>query len=558
MSGHCRFQGFRTLRSYQINNVFSPADENIERLQQIRYYINDLKPAEALYIKRNIYVVINSILQTEVGFLQFEDHLQRPTQEGVRTVCDICYTNIFSGCWFCQHCGKETCQECYLEYNEAKAQCDGINSYGNALHKWLRVCLLDPSQFIAILNSVEELFTSQAPRIVQPETKEECNYPTSKDYISPLGIGWLRGEVIVMKLSMENTRKNWSPEYFIPYYLQIDEFAQKVSYKNDTSVLQNIQLGTDQGLSIGKNKVSIAFTCWPFEEDFSIKFPQHWSDIYHLLVMNNFSEYILPKGKYNLVSYFPKSHIQPELSAKLEIFHDETASLTMNERTTPLQFAVTDTFNVMLTVRQSTSKQDNVDVSNIHNIDLEEIKDKTSAAIWHVFTHNMVPLLRDFVREQLRIVKSKDPIHERLLYLTNTQLEQFSRLYGVSIQTVHQKPGIAVVIPAGSIYQAFTFRDCVKFQIRFFSPEHMAKGLEISREACRVKSQVDLFRYEHILYYSWLSISNSLLSDERRDSLTKINSTKPILFQDKRVTQMAEPSEETRSLISKHRTTRQN
>ncbi|ORX85574.1 hypothetical protein K493DRAFT_386803 [Basidiobolus meristosporus CBS 931.73] len=511
-AGLCRFQGFRVLRNYQIKNVFLPVAKDAEKLSIHSSRVAGLNSDEVMYIKRNIGMVVGSILQAEVTFLQFDDCLHRPAGDGIRIVCDVCHIDIFCGYWFCQSCGKETCQACHVEREEEEEDlCEGIAPSESYSHKWLRVCQLDPT---TIFNDIERLSAFHGSKMTDPHTPMQstarvgqphsCSYARPGTFVSALGEGWVRGEVAVVSLDITAIHRNWSSAHFIPFYLQASLF-KNVTYGNETFITHTSRLNIEK--SAFRDPISIAFTCWPFVENFSAKFPEHWIDIKHLLITNSLSEYILPTGKLNLFSYFPKTMIQPELAPKLEIFHDESAQLSMNDRMAPLQFAATDTFNIILSAQHGATSTNAAALANIACGALTA-ENQESAAVWHVFTYDKIPLLREYLRKQIHIVRSKDPIHERLLYLGNSQLEQFSQQYGNHIQTIHQKVGMAVIIPAGSIYQVLTFRDCVKFQIRFFSPEHMSKGMEVSREACRNQSQVDLLRYEQVLYYAWLALND--------------------------------------------------
>jgi len=73
-------------------------------------------------------------------------------------------------------------------------------------------------------------------------------------------------------------------------------------------------------------------------------------------------------------------------------------------------------------------------------------------AVWDIFATTDTPVLRRFLRKTQRAAKA-DPVREEKRYLDNAMMRRLFEEEGLVSWRVVQRPGDAVIVPAGCAYQ---------------------------------------------------------------------------------------------------------
>ncbi|KAJ2394447.1 hypothetical protein GGI05_002035, partial [Coemansia sp. RSA 2603] len=166
--------------------------------------------------------------------------------------------------------------------------------------------------------------------------------------------------------------------------------------------------------------------------------------------------------------------------------------------------------------------------------------DDDAAVQWIVFPPGASEYLRDFNNSD----DNHDPIHDRNIYMDAKACRRLYESYDDEVKSylIYQRPGDAVFIPAGSIYQRRTLRNTIAIQSRSLSPEHAAVARRVSDELSANKyrnRRSDTLPVMDILWWVWMGNSeeregcaDSVMSTSRSNNLpTKAaaSSEKPAL-----------------------------
>ncbi|KAJ1857867.1 Lysine-specific demethylase 3B, partial [Coemansia sp. RSA 2703] len=134
--------------------------------------------------------------------------------------------------------------------------------------------------------------------------------------------------------------------------------------------------------------------------------------------------------------------------------------------------------------------------------------DDDAAVQWIVFPPGASEYLRDFNNSD----DNHDPIHDRNIYMDAKACRRLYESYDDEVKSylIYQRPGDAVFIPAGSIYQRRTLRNTIAIQSRSLSPEHAAVARRVSDELSANKyrnRRSDTLPVMDILWWVWMGNS---------------------------------------------------
>lgn len=131
------------------------------------------------------------------------------------------------------------------------------------------------------------------------------------------------------------------------------------------------------------------------------------------------------------------------------------------------------------------------DVESITSLVDERISD-SPAAQWDVFHREDVSKVLEYLRRHCNefnsgyICKGDEihTIHDQNFYLDAYHKMRLKEEFGVQPWTFEQKPGEAIIIPAGCPYQNRKLKSCVNVVVGFISPENAAESIRLTDEIC--------------------------------------------------------------------------
>ncbi|KAF9246856.1 hypothetical protein BU15DRAFT_57822 [Melanogaster broomeanus] len=252
---------------------------------------------------------------------------------------------------------------------------------------------------------------------------------------------WSNGDPIVVTGILPKFKLQWTPEYFI----------QK--YNPQSCLILECQTDLNKRVTVGEffswfGKYEGRVECWKLKDwppstDFKTAFPELFEDFSRAVPVPSYAR------------------------------HDATLlRLTLGSKgSTRLHMDMADVLNIM-TYAASTPDG------------------KPGSAVWDLFRACDADKLRTFLRRKFKGSYQHDPIHSQQFYLDSTLRKELFDMYGIKSHRVYQRPGEAVLIPAGCAHQVCNLADCVKVAVDFVSPENIA-ALRTAHEGIQGAEPVD-------------------------------------------------------------------
>ncbi|KAK0485497.1 hypothetical protein EDD18DRAFT_1293050 [Armillaria luteobubalina] len=306
------------------------------------------------------------------------------------------------------------------------------------------------------------------------------------------------GQPLLINDIQAKLKISWSPEYFIQHHgseeCRIEECQTGVS--KPATVRQYFQ---DFG-RYKHRKECWKLKDWPPSSAFWTVFPELYEDFCQAVPMPN---YIRPDGVMNLSSHFPPETVSPDLGPKM---YNAMAS---NQRrgsngSTRLHMDIADAINVM------THSCDGPDGS-------------PGCAAWDLYRREDNDAIRKFLKQKFQF-EGQDPIHSQQFYLTEDLRLELWQLHHVQSYRVYQRPGEAIVIPAGCTHQVCNLADCVKVAIDYVSPENINRCDQLTREFREQnhngKWKEDVLQLGSMLWFAWQSSSQQERAHQEATSST--------------------------------------
>ncbi|KAK6336616.1 hypothetical protein TWF718_009415 [Orbilia javanica] len=424
--------------------------------------------------------------------LQHEEQSKHPViriaeDPAQRSLCDSCATTIFVISYVCHVCGREYCPDCYDDWTE-NGNVRFETCSRNKMHTKeqlliaVRACEGELKAAVAEMES----FIQKSKASKQPEMGDLDRgiYPTralQDDMFAPVyeftaanfdeesfkDIWSMHGRPIIIKDCLDRFNLPWDPEYFINNHGHEDCTLVQTCppFKDYTTKVARFfeQFGKPHGIRSSNAKGTpssnltdegLKLKDWPSTDNFADVFPDLMIDFEHALP-DAVAKHIRQNGVYNLVSRFPEGYNRPDLGPKM--YNAFPATVQMDGRiggTTNLHRDITDAINFMM---YATSVNDDADAPG---------------AIWDIFPIGAAKHIREYLDEQFP-GQPTDPFHRQNCYLSPEDLETLYTERGVQSYRILQRPGDAVLIPAGCAHQVRNIKDCIKVAVDFLSPENV-------------------------------------------------------------------------------------
>ncbi|KAF3918627.1 hypothetical protein AA313_de0204111 [Arthrobotrys entomopaga] len=375
-----------------------------------------------------------------------------------RSLCDACATTLFITSYVCHLCGREYCPDCYDDWAESTENPRFETCSRNKSHKKSQLVIAVRACEGEVENMVDEL-----DKFVQEmeKTREDLNGDCSKYMTRRLQdpifapvyefsakefdednfkkIWGLHGRPIIITDCLERFKLPWDPNYFIKRHG--NESCTLVQtcppFNNYTSKVSKFfeQFGKSHTTEALKLKD------WPPADNFADVFPELMLDFEQALP-DAISKFVKHDGVYNLVSRFPQEYNKPDLGPKM--YNAFPATVQMDGTlggTTNLHRDITDAINFMM-FATSASTTDSI------KDDFKCDNDRSPGAIWDIFPIGATKHIRTYLDEKYPN-QPTDPFHRQNCYLTQEDLGVLYSVYGVQSYRILQRPGDAIMVPAG-------------------------------------------------------------------------------------------------------------
>lgn len=495
--------------------------------------------------KRQLDIVLGTSARALLSIIneELQHHLQhspyqRPCEAGVRPLCDMCLTTIFSGCWLCHQCGAEICLDCHrtkipikglkrCTFNKVhtanefvpitRHPLDQLQEIQQNMSAFLDEFKIDQTANIKGLTIIPESDTSL------PYVKEDFRRLSDEQFASI----WAKGEAVIVTGLQSRIKVAWSPQMMIEKYGQeevylTDGFAKKALQHAELSK-ELVECWVVDCIS-GKTKITTVrdfFTQfdpavkraageawklkdWPPSDSFAVAFPELYEDFEAFIP---FSSVTHLKGPLNLANRFPQGFLKPDLGPKMYCAMASSDGPT-GKGTTNLHLDIADAINVM--------------------VHAEKWESQEGPAVWDIFPASDAPKLRKFLLEyasgleasQLpryalekqdgdkkskpKIKATFDPIHAQCFYLNSEIRQKLRDEYGIKSWRIYQKPGEAVLVPAGCAHQVANLADCIKVACDFVSPQNVDRCMALSGEHRELLWKEDVLQLKNALWFTWL------------------------------------------------------
>ena len=157
-----------------------------------------------------------------------------------------------------------------------------------------------------------------------------------------------------------------------------------------------------------------------------------------------------------------------------------------------------------------------MDVADAVNIMLwskrppEDKSTEPPCAAWDIFRPEDSATIRDFMRRALHRTNT-DPIHSQHYYLDDKLRHELFAATGVRAFHFQQRPGEAVVIPAGCAHQVSNLSDCIKVAVDFVSPENVERCERLTEEfrqenhVAEKRWKEDVLQLKTMMWYAWVN-----------------------------------------------------
>ncbi|KAK6537696.1 hypothetical protein TWF694_011867 [Orbilia ellipsospora] len=482
-----------------------------------------------------------------------------------RSLCDACATTLFIISYVCHLCGREYCPDCYDDWADNGENPRFETCSRNKTHKKaqliiaVRACEGEVDSMVNELNN----FVQEMERSKEKPDEDCSTYATRRlqdaifapvfefpagefDEDSFKRIWGLHGRPIIITNCLERFKLPWDPKYFINNHGNENCTLVQTCppFNNYTSKVSKFfeQFGQTHTIEALKLKD------WPPADNFADVFPELMLD-FELALPDAISNFVKHDGVYNLTSRFPEGYNKPDLGPKM--YNAFPATVQMDGTiggTTNLHRDITDAINFMM-FATSASDTDGVKHS------FENDKDRSPGAIWDIFPIGATKHIRKYLDEKYPN-QPTDPFHRQNCYLAQEDLKILYRNYGVQSYRILQRPGDAIMIPAGCAHQVRNIKDCIKVAVDFLSPESVEiceyllqenraiveransspltkKGKE-SKKMSRIKKEDVLQLWKCLMYYYegvrgqlWSSRSSDKNSAHKSDFLIKSGANTP-------------------------------
>jgi lysine-specific demethylase 3 len=295
---------------------------------------------------------------------------------------------------------------------------------------------------------------------------------------------WSRGDPIVVTGILPKFKVQWTPEYFV----------QK--YNSQSCLILECQTDQNKRVTVGEffswfGKYEGRVECWKLKDwppstDFKTAFPELFEDFSRAVPVPSYAR---RDGALNIASHFPSNTVAPDLGPKM---YNAMASFESagSKGSTRLHMDMADAINIM-TYAASTPDG------------------KPGTAVWDLFRACDADKLRTFLRRKFKGSYQHDPIHSQQFYLDSTLRKELFDVYGIKSHRVYQRPGEAVLIPAGCAHQVCNLADCVKVAVDFVSPENIARCEQLTKEFREQNQSMawkeDVLQLRTMMWFAWLS-----------------------------------------------------
>ncbi|KAJ3165181.1 hypothetical protein HK101_000275 [Irineochytrium annulatum] len=464
-------------------------------------------------------------------------HFRRTPLQDVRQSCDICLTSLFNVYWCCAACASDVCLACFKEWEDSgyDIECGGMG--GSATGYCSNFRYHRRGQFILVgrltmaeledcdkmVNKVEKVLGEADSAGARMQEKDgaicgakrltatlsgkskaaagdqasggavasEVDFVNdSGDYLrlksaDPSNLAqfeerWRKTEAVVVETGAESgTGVDWSAEYFR------NEFGEEEAEVEDCMLKTRslMKVGTffegfinSEMRRRGVDGFSLILKLpdWPTNADFKSKFPYHFADFYRRCP---FPKYTARDGSRNLAARLPSYFVPPDLGPKMYNAYGSSDRFEEGENwartglgTTPIHLDMADAVNVMMYA--STAGGPGTIPTGPQAAASNEGR---PAAVWDIFRRQDLPILRQFLRDELENPESgvkvhpsraklhvEDAVHDQVIYMDEALRRKLYERHGVKPYRVFQNPGDAVFVPAGCAHQVCNFKDCIK------------------------------------------------------------------------------------------------
>ncbi|KIJ19833.1 hypothetical protein PAXINDRAFT_174430 [Paxillus involutus ATCC 200175] len=297
---------------------------------------------------------------------------------------------------------------------------------------------------------------------------------------------WSKGDPIVVTGLLPKFQIQWTPEYFL----------QK--YNSQSCLILECQSDVNKRVTVGEffswfGKYEGRVECWKLKDwppstDFKTAFPELFEDFSKAVPVPT---YVRRDGALNIASHFPSNTVAPDLGPKM---YNAMASFESvgSKGSTRLHMDMADAINIMTSAAPTPDG-------------------KPGCAAWDLFRACDADKLRTFLRRKFKGSYQHDPIHSQQFYLDSTLREELFEMYGIKSHRVYQRPGEAVLIPAGCAHQVCNLADCVKVAVDFVSPENIARCEQLTKEFREQNQSMawkeDVLQLRTMMWFAWLSCS---------------------------------------------------
>ncbi|KAF3917344.1 hypothetical protein ABW21_db0201263 [Orbilia brochopaga] len=447
--------------------------------------------ADDEYILSKIAPVLSKGIQRELKHEEQNSHpdLTHPIiriaeDPAQRSLCDACATTLFLISYVCHVCGREYCPDCYNDWELRNESIRFETCSRNKLHKKQQMLLAVRAcegEITAISQELDR-YVQKSKETAEPQLEDRLKYKTRRlkdkmfapvyefsaddfDEQSFRDIWGLHGRPIVITDCLERFQLPWDPEYFINNHGH-----------EDCTLVQTCPPFKDYHTKVAKffeqfgqahRTEALKLKDWPPADNFADVFPELMLDFERALP-DAIAQHVRHDGVYNLASQFPDDYNRPDLGPKM--YNAFPATVQMDGTpggTTNLHRDITDAVNFMM---YATSSEDE-DGSDGDDDDEEGNKgDRSPGAIWDIFPIGATVHIREYLDSRFPN-QPTDPFHRQNCYLTLEDMETLHSLHGVQSYRILQRPGDAIMIPAGCAHQVRNIKDCIKVAVDFVSPE---------------------------------------------------------------------------------------
>ncbi|KAK0479354.1 hypothetical protein IW261DRAFT_1480371 [Armillaria novae-zelandiae] len=291
------------------------------------------------------------------------------------------------------------------------------------------------------------------------------------------------GQPLLINGMLEKLKISWSPEYFIRHHGR--EACLIEECQTEVSKPATVRRYFEEFGRYEDRKECWKLKDWPPSSDFQSVFPELYEDFCQAVPMPN---YIRRDGVMNISSHFPLETVSPDLGPKM---YNAMAS---NQRqgsngSTRLHMDMADALNIMT---YSCAGPDG----------------SPGCAAWDLYRPEDNDAIRQFLKQRFGF-EDQDPIHSQQFYLTEDLCLELWQQYHVQSYRVYQRPGEAIVIPAGCAHQVCNLADCVKVAIDYVSPENINRCEQLTREFREQNRngqwKEDVLQLGSMLWFAWQS-----------------------------------------------------